>query len=287
MEEKSIPIVAMVSAAETAVLERACDSIANALGEAGGEQWKCSLRFIQDCAELQGTDAGSIIVTSLVLEVEGLDPWAEAEPRLRELHATICARGNPVFICTVFRHTGSMESRLASKPRIRARRLNLLAAEISRETGAFVIDIDRYLADVGARQLQTDYRLEGATAVDYAGNAIAEEIIRNGLDAFASAATQDRALAAMAQSRLRIAPQVIRPIDLIPMGMGRRKQITATVIDTDSTAHVAWLARKLLRREIGMAYGFSKFMNAVRQRGSRERLAMLASVIGRFIVRRP
>src|SRR2546430_7407016 len=99
MEERSVPIVAMVSDAEIAVLEHACGSIANALGEAGGEQWKCSFRFIQNYTELPDTDAGSIIVTSLALEVEGLDPWAEAEPRLRDLYTKISSRGNPVFIC--------------------------------------------------------------------------------------------------------------------------------------------------------------------------------------------
>jgi hypothetical protein len=187
----------------------------------------------------------------------------------------------------VLRHTGAGEPD-ASHRRIRIRRLNLLAAEISREHGAVVIDIDRLLADVGARRLGTDYRLQGAAAADLAGNSIAMEIILNGLDAFASVDVQDRARAVLAEykSAVALALPEIRPLNLISMGQGRRKQIVTTVIDTDQEAHVGWLIQQVLKRQIPPLEASNKLLQAVRRRGPKESLAMLASGVVRLIGKR-
>jgi hypothetical protein len=283
MNATPIPIVAMVSMAERAAVDSACGNIARALGEASGTPWKCDCRFVPDHADLQ--NAGSILVTSLVLEVDAPEPWTDVEQRLRGIYAGLCARGDPIFICTVLRHTGAGEPD-ASRRRIRIRRLNLLAAEISREHGAFVIDIDRRLADVGARRLGTDYRLQGAAAADLAGNAIAMEIILNGLDTHASVDVQDRARAVLAEYKSAIAPREIRPKNLMSMGQGRRKQIVATIIDTDQEAHVGWLIQQVLRRQITPLEASNKLLQAVRRRGAKESLAVLASGVVRLIGKR-
>jgi len=285
MNATPIPIVAMVSMAERTAVDGACGNIVRALGEASGTPWKCDCRFVSGHADLQNAHAGSILVTSLVLEVDTPEPWTDVEQRLRGIYAGLCARGDPIFICTVLRHTGAGEPD-ASRRRIRIRRLNLLAAEISREHGAFVIDIDRQLADVGARRLATDYRLQGAAAADLAGNAIAMEIILNGLDTLASVDVQDRARAVLAEYKSAIALPEIRPKNLMSMGQGRRKQIVTTIIDTDEEAHVGWLIQQVLRRQITALEASNKLLQAVRRRGAKESLAVLASGVVRLIGKR-
>jgi len=280
-----IPIVAMVSMAERAAVDGACRNIVRALGEARGTPWQCDCRFVPGHADLQNAHAGSILVSSLVLEVDAPEPWTDVEQRLHGIYAGLCARGDPVFICTVLRHTGAGEPD-ASRRRIRIRRLNLLAAEISREHGAFVIDIDRQLADVGARRLGTDYRLQGAAAADMAGNAIAMEIILNGLDTLASVDVQDRARAMLADYKSAVALPEIRPNNLMSMGQGRRKQTVTTIIDTDQEAHVGWLIQQVLRRQITPLEASNKLLQAVRRRGAKESLAVLASGVVRLIGKR-
>ena len=280
-----IPIVAMVSMAERAAVDDARGHIVRALGEASGAPWTCDCRFVSGHADLQNAHAGSILVTSLVLEVDTPEPWTDVEQRLRGIYAGLCARGDPVFICTVLRHTGAGEPD-ASRRRIRIRRLNLLAAEISREHGAFVIDIDRQLADVGARRLGTDYRLQGAAAADLAGNAIAMEIILNGLDTLASVDVQDRARAMLADYKSAVALPEIRPSNLMSMGQGRRKQIVTAIIDTDQEAHVGWLIQQVLRRQITPLEASNKLLQAARRRGAKESLAVLASGVARLIGKR-
>ena len=71
---------------------------------------------------------------------------------------------------------------MSRQQRIRIRRLNLLVTEISRETGLFVIDLDRELADIGANNLKTDYLLAGSLATAVAANCIAKTVISYGLD---------------------------------------------------------------------------------------------------------
>ena len=280
-----IPIVAMVSMAERAAVDGACRNIVRALGEARGTPWQCDCRFVPGHADLQNAHAGSILVSSLVLEVDAPEPWTDVQQRLHGIYAGLCARGDPVFICTVLRHTGAGEPD-ASRRRIRIRRLNLLAAEISREHGAFVIDIDRQLADVGARRLGTDYRLQGAAAADMAGNAIAMEIILNGLDTLASVDVQDRARAMLADYKSAVALPEIRPNNLMSMGQGRRKQIVTAIIDTDQEAHVGWLIQQVLRRQITPLEASNKLLQAVRRRGAKESLAVLASGVARLIGKR-
>jgi hypothetical protein len=286
MKAPPVPIVAMVSAAERAAVDRACGDIARALGEASGTPWKCDCRFVQESADMQNADAGSILVTSLVLEVDTPELWEDAEPRLRKLYAGLCERGDPVFICTVLRHTGAGEPALALRRRIRIRRLNLLAADISREHGAFVIDIDRRLADVGARRLGTDYRLQGAAAADLTGNAIAMEIVLNGLGTLASFDVQDRARDVLAQYKSAVALPEIKPKNLMAMGQGRRKQIVTTIIDADQEAHVGWLIQQVLKRQITPREASNRLLQAIRRRGARESLAVLASGVVRLIGKR-
>lgn len=286
MNAISIPIVAMVSEAEKAVIDAACLDLARALGQASGTSWKCNCRFVHEYADLQNADAGSILIASLVLEVDAPEPWPDVEQRLRKIFARLSERGDPVFICTVLRHVGVGETDRLSRRIIRIRRLNLLAADISRESGAFVIDLDRQLADIGAQRLGTNYRLEGTAAANLAGKAVAMEIVLNGLNSIAGFDVQDRARALLAQYRPPVALSEIRPKNLIPMGQGRRKQMVATTIDNNQQAHVGWLVRQVLSRQIGLLAASNKIAQAVRRRGPKETLAMLFSGVAHLIGKR-
>jgi len=280
-----VPIVAIATETERAAIRRASGNIAQALSEATGKSWTCDCRFIQGL-DLQNADiAGSIIVASLGLEVDAPERWEEAEPRLRKGYAGLCEPGHPVFICTVLRHAGAGDS-IALRRRVRIRRLNLLAAELSREYGAFVIDIDRKLADVGARRLGTDYTLQGEAAGKLASDVIAMEIVLNGLDGFVSVEMQDRAKALLVESKSNATLLEIRPSNLVAIGQGRHKQIVTTVVDSDQQSHADLLIHRVLQGQISLSQALEKLHQAIRSRGARQSLAMLASGVARLIGRR-
>lgn len=116
--------------------------------------------------------------------------WTEACNRV--VHAT----GWPPFVCTVFRYVPGLagDVQLADR-RDRIRRLNLALVEASRATGAFVIDLDRACAALGAGLLKTDYRLEGEIALELGATVIAETLLRAAPDEVLPASAREPALA--------------------------------------------------------------------------------------------
>jgi len=96
----------------------------------------------------------------------------------------------------------------------------------------------------------------------------------------------DRAQAVLAQYKSAVALPEIRPKNLMPMGQGRRKQMVTTIVDTNQEAHVGWLIQQVLKRQITPLEAFKKLLLAVRRRGARESLAMLASGVVRLIGKR-
>jgi hypothetical protein len=282
---RCIPILAVVTTNERAVVEAAAGRLADALSKATGEIWACRCDFATDLSAISGATAGSVVVTSLCVQLARLDtPWADLEQDLRVSYSALCETGDPIMICTILRHfEGETDREKADHTRRRLRQLNLLATELSREYGALIIDLDRILADIGARRLNTDYRLGGAAAVDVAAKAVAVSIVANALDAFAPVAAQDAARAILESYRPSVAtgPE-IKPTNLMALGRGRRKQLASTVTDTVQENHVVWLIRQVLSRQIGPSEAFDKLVQAVRRRGARESAALLASGIARL-----
>lgn len=286
MSRPVVPIAAIVADTERAAIDHASRNIARSLSEATGQHWTCDCRFVR-VADLQDPEvAGSIVVTSLGPMVDAPERWEDAERQLRSMYAGLCERGRAIFICTVLRHTAGSDPTAALRRRIRIRRLNLLAAEISREHGAFVIDIDRTLADVGARRLGTDYTLKGEAAEKLAGDTIAMEVVLNGLDDFVNVEMQDRAKGLLADSRSTVAPLEIKP-NLMAIGQGRHKQTVTTIVDTDQQSHASWLIYQVLRGQISLPQALEKLHKTIRRRGARQSFAMLASGIARLIGGRP
>jgi hypothetical protein len=286
MTEKShISIAGFVSEGERAAVQLAASHIEQALSQAADVPWTCDCVFSPDMETLRRRSDAAIIVTSLLPELGTIEEsWPRAEQRLRTAYAALCERGATVFICTILRHVGRDEEPEAAEAlRIRIRRLNLLAAEISREMGAYVIDLDRILADIGARRLQTDYRLAGNAAADMAGHFIALTLINNAFDSFVSFEVQDAAEAILTSCRPAIAepesgkPEVTLRKDLVSLGKGRRKQIVSPVQYTVQKNYSVWLVRQVLRGAIGPAEALQRLVQAVRRRGVRESAGLLAA----------
>jgi len=295
MTEKShIPIAALVSEEERAAVQLAAAHLARALSQAAAVPWTCDCVFRPDIEALRPGGDAAIIVTSFLPELEKIEePWPQAEQRLRAAYTALGERGIPVFICTILRHVGHDEKQEAAAALLlRIRRLNFLAAEISREMGTYVIDLDRVLADIGARRLQTDYRLAGNAAAEMAGHFIALTLVSNGFDALVSFEIQDAARVILASSRPTIAePNNAKPVvtlrkDLMTLGQGRRKQTVSPVAYTVQENYSGWLVRQVLRGMIGPSEAFRRLIQAVRRRGVRESAALLASGLSKQINRK-
>jgi hypothetical protein len=101
------------------------------------------------------------------------------------------------FVCTVFRYVtnmpepGTPTARAKTVERIRL--LNLLAMQLSHDTGVNVIDIDAALAHVGARRMRTDYRLAGPMGAEIAAYTMVLTILAVGLDNIVPPEIQERA----------------------------------------------------------------------------------------------
>ena len=288
-----ISIAAFVSEGERAAVQLATRHLARALSQAADIPWTCDSVFSPDMETLrQGGDA-AIIVTSFLPELGEIEePWPRAEQRLRTAYAALGQRGVPVFICTILRHVVVDEGPdAAAALRIRIRRLNLLAAKISHESGAYVIDLDRVLADIGARRLQTDYRLAGNAAAEMAGHFIALTLINNGLDAFVSFEVQDAAKAILTASQPAIArsdsdkPVVTIWKPRLSLGQKRRKQIVTPVRYPEEN-YVGWLVQQVLRGRIGPAEVFQGLVQTVRRRGVRETAVLFVSGLSKQINRK-
>ena len=183
------------------VLERFSDCLAD-LGQKAPE-----FRLLDPAAggEDAPVEQANIILSSLLSEAQIQDQatWAETEARIRQRYLGIAKTGPRHYICTVFRHVP------ADAPpylRARIRKLNLLAAEISRETGIFVIDLDRSLADVGARAYDADFRLGGPYATEAVARDIATTFLGTGFDAALPREARDRLKAMVADWRPAHAP---------------------------------------------------------------------------------
>jgi len=288
--DHSIPVLAVVTDNEQAVVEEAARRLGNALSEATGETWQCHCSFAPDLTAACGAAGGHVVVTSLSVPLEQLNaPWAEIEQSLRSSYATLGETGDPVMICTIFRHVATtLDPEKADHTRRRLRQLNLLATELSREYGALVIDLDRVLADIGARRLNTDHRLGGATVVDVASQAVALSIVANALDTFAPVDVQDATRAILETGRpvVGLAPE-IKMTNVMTLGRGRRKQLVSTVTDNVQENHIVWQIRQVLAGQIGPRAAVDKLSQAVRRRGARESVALLFSGIVRIFKSHP
>jgi hypothetical protein len=293
VSSERILIQALVNAAERSAIRMAADRLSACLARAADFPWVVDCAFPTSLAELNRSVEPAIVITSLLNEVDAIDEtWSEIEFRLRSVYQELSDDGRfIVFICTVLRHISAGESpdRVMAR-RIRIRKLNLLAAELSRTTGAFVIDLDRDLADIGAQALETDYRLKGRFAADAAGKSIAATLLSNGLDAIVPFKTQEVAQARLAEYQPpRATPVLSGPVVLSGRGVtsmrsGRRTLAISTVVDSIAENRIGFHVHRLLKKQITIRDAAAILTNSVLRRGLRSTTRMLAIEIRRRVL---
>jgi hypothetical protein len=286
MTGSEITLQAVVDDGEQPAVRLAIGRLTSSLTASAGYPVVVRCNFVASHEALERPGEDSILISSFLPEVANYEEaWPQVEHRLRARYAALSGSGAVIFLCTVLRHVARSEGADQAECKlIRIRRLNLLAAELSRETGACVIDLDRSLADIGARKLDTDYRLNGQYAGEAAAKFIALAVLSAGLDAHVSFEIQDAAKAIVAGLQLNLGVPALAAADIVPsnvltLGAGRRRQVVATVVDTDEGNHAGWLFHLLLTRQFGIRDAFEKLRQSVAQRGFFASAAMVAAAL--------
>jgi hypothetical protein len=196
-EAHSIKLQALVTAEEQRIVDRAARMVAGCLTAVSEAPWTIEYAYPRGIGELD-LSAPSLIITSFLQEAERIhEDWAASEARLRQFYRDLCLDAErSVYVCTVLRHVAPAAPRREERL-VRIRRLNLLAAVLSYELGVLVADLDRDLADIGARNLQTDYRLQGPYATASAAKSLALTMLLAGLDYAVPFETQEKARAVL------------------------------------------------------------------------------------------
>jgi hypothetical protein len=234
--------------------------------------------------DLVGADENCVIVTSLLAEaVVDNVPWPEVETRLRARYEALSVIGSAtVFIMTVFRHVGDVPSEQVNALRLRIRQLDRLVADLSREFGVMVIDIDRDFANLGACNLQTDYRMAGVYAPRVAAKTIALAVLSMGLDAFVPFEAQDAAKALVANDEITLAVPLtteVKPSNILSMGTGRNRQSVKTIVDTNSEHHAGWLVHLLLTGQFSLGDALAKVRGSIARRGLLASAVMILAAV--------
>lgn len=133
-------------------------------------------------------------------------------------------------------------------------------------------DVETWAADDQV-WLRSDYETSGMLSVDVAMNNLAALIAR----------IRDHSEAPILIYNLS---PIIPGEQVHCYGQGRHKQIVTTIVDTDQQSHADLLIHRVLQGQISLSQAFEKLHQAIRSRGARESLAMLASGVARLIGRR-
>jgi hypothetical protein len=276
----SIPIRALVHANERSAITAMARALQERLTQAASGPATVTCSFAESFADLQKPHEPSIVITSLLLEAGNYqDDWADVEGRLRTRYAALAEdAASVVFVTTVFRHISEGDAAQRELLRLRIRRLNRLAADLSREYGIMVIDLDRDLADIGGRRLQTDYRLGGEHAEQMTARSMARAIVSAGLDNYVPFELQIQVQEALAVEQVSFAAPVMTevvPSNALVMKSGRKKQVVQTIVSTSSESHAGWLFYLLLSGKISFKDAFLKLRGSVARRGLRASIMMI------------
>lgn len=194
-----IYIEAVVDDLERPALIAAAEQLDECLSAAAGARTEIRLGFSRSLAAIQPKNTTMVVIASLLADVARGESLSATEARWRaQLSSMPAEPACSMFLCTVFRHIARNATEPSMVPgsdtKERILRLNLLAAELSHDTGVAIIDIDRAFAHLGARELRTDYRLSGAVAAEVAAHTIVGGILSAGLDEVVAADVLQRAI---------------------------------------------------------------------------------------------
>jgi len=180
-------VEAVVDEVERPALVAAAEQLGGSLSAVSEKPIEVRLNFVSSFEAIDTKRPVTLVIASLLPDVSRDESMASTEARWRRQLSPLAALpGLSVLLCTVFRHVPRgasaehADARATTVERIRG--LNLLATALSHDTGAGVIDIDRTFAHLGARALDTDYRLSGTVATRVAAHTIAWSVLSAGLD---------------------------------------------------------------------------------------------------------
>lgn len=182
---RDIIIDAIIDPIERPVMAAAAAQLSDSLAAASNSPWRVQIRLLPNFP-LASVNRPTAMIASLLPELARLDePIKLTEARWREWLASLDnERRESTFLCTIFRLAsgGRRAAPGNPAPRIieRIRRLNRLAVDLSHDFAVGVIDIDRIFAHLGARQLQSDFRLTGAVAEEVAAYAVVSSLLAAG-----------------------------------------------------------------------------------------------------------
>jgi hypothetical protein len=287
----TVTVRAMVDRSERLAVSQAAALLEGSLSAAADGPVTVKCEFADTFETLNPSGEACVVIASLLPEVANYQqPWAGVADRLSNAFRTLASvEQAPVFLCTVFRHVRGSAADPQSRL-VRIRRLNLLAAELSRETGLFVVDLDRCLADIGGAKIEADYRLDSDNATKVVGREMALAIVSAGLDAYVAFEVQDAAKSTLSQTELGLAASKATealPSNVLALGSGRRKQVVATVVDTDEESHVGWLFHLLLTGRLSPKEAVAKLFQSIASRGLKASSAMVFGAIWQRISGRP
>ena len=286
-----IRVGAWLNPAEREAMASAAIRITSALKAATADAATIETEFVSNFGALGATHGPGLTVSSFAAEIEASRrDWPATQARLRLDYGSLTnASERQVFVCTVFRHTPrDLEERERSDLLLAIRRLNLLAVELSHETGLQIIDIDRDLADVGGVNIGADYRLIGADSAEAAGYAMASTILAMGLDEWVSPEAQDLAMAAVARAdpRAKARERSLHiPNSLTTTPYRRRGQVVTGLAPGAQRASV--VLEGVLSGRIRLAEAMGMIRRAVARRGVRESLALAGAGLRRFAGQAP
>ena len=165
-------IAAVVTENEGHAILLAAQQMRRLFLNAGARESEIDCR-LTDSLEFEDDRQPDICIVSLLREVES-DALDRVRARLTDELRKFAGGRTAVYLCTIFRVCDDA----AALERIR--RLNLLAAELSHDLDIGVIDFDRQFADIGARTLETSYRLEGGGAREIAAYTVVKTLLASG-----------------------------------------------------------------------------------------------------------
>ncbi|CAN5503828.1 hypothetical protein BH10PSE17_BH10PSE17_25540 [soil metagenome] len=279
MSGRPVLIRATATAAERAALLVATQRIAQCLATTPAAALQLACEFAGSPS--QDPREPDIVIESMLPEVDSLaEPWPACEARLRARLGELARQHRLLYLVTAFRVIGGDAApAMAAALRVRIRRLNRLAIELSRETGAALIDVDRSLADLGAHTLATDHRLDGPFATEAVTRCLAQALLATAFDDHVSATDLDAAQIHLARLAVPWPDTGAALADAARLRMvtvrsaGGRAQSAQFFSNPES--RIGQHLRGLASGQIGLWDGVARLYRAIRHHGARRCAALL------------
>jgi hypothetical protein len=170
-----LPLNVIAGETERDLILAAANRLSLCLSDGAAPGWPIRIQFVGPDAPLPQEPAMATLV-SLAIETGSASAPSDAVASAWQHRAERwSASGAPVLLLNLFRYVADPAERRALSSQLR--RLNLLAIELSRTTGAAIVDIDRAFALIGGRTLDTDYRCRGDFAIAVAAQAIVAALL--------------------------------------------------------------------------------------------------------------